>query len=489
MEVYKMKGKRHFVGVMAGFMLLATAAFSADKIFAGEDEEKILSGIYVGDVYIGGNTKEEAMEKLNQTMPQKGEEKITLNIGEQSYEFSLSELGVNLSYEEVVEQAFHYGKTGNLLKRFKEQEEAGHGEVHFYPGYDLNETIFEEVFQNNGAQWFHTPQNATIYKTEEGIQISEEVVGTNCDMSATKEAFLAFLEKDYKYGDTAFDVIVTESVPEVTSDELNQVEFTVLGSFSTYIGSSDWNRKTNMQNATNFINGTVLMPGEEFNTSRTIMPFTRANGYYDAGAFSNGEVVKSIGGGVCQVSTTLYNAVLLAELEVVQRFPHSMTVGYVQLSADAAISGEAKNFIFKNNMNTPIYIEGTYDNTYLTFQIYGKETRPANRTLVFKNQIVSVIQPPAEIVTVDPAQPVGYRKVTQAAYTGYKVNLYKYIYEDGNLVGTELVNSSSYSAQPARVTEGPAEPEVPAETPAEPEAPAETPAEPEAPTEPEAPAA
>lgn len=484
-----MRGKQYLIGGVAGLMLLATAAFSADKIFAGEDEDKILSGIYIDDVYIGGNTKEEAMEKLNQMMSQKGEEKIVLNIGQQSYEFSLDELGVTLSYEDVIEEAFDYGKTGNAIKRFKEQKEAENSEVHFYPEYHIDETVFEGVFQVNEQEWFHTAQNATIYKNEEGIQILEEVVGTTCDLPATKEAFLMFLKEDFKYGNTSFDVVVTESMPEVTSEELNQIDFTVLGSFSTYIGSSDWNRKENMKNATDFINGTVLMPGEEFNTSRTIMPFTSANGYYAAGAFQNGEVVKSIGGGVCQVSTTLYNAVLLAELEVVQRFPHSMTVGYVQLAADAAISGEAKNFIFKNNMDTPIYIEGTYTDTQLTFQIYGKETRPANRTLVFKNQILSVTQPPAEIVTIDPAQPVGYRKVTQAAYTGYKVNLIKYIYEDGNLVGSEIVNTSSYSAQPARVTEGPKEPETPVEPEVPAETPTETPAETPAPEESEAPAA
>lgn len=480
-----MRGKRYVFGGALGAFLLGAAAFSVNEIFAGEEQDKILSGVYVGDVYVGGDTKEEAMEKLTPVMSQTGEEKVVLNIGQQSYEFPLSELGVTFSYEDAVEEAFSYGKAGNLIKRFKEQEDAKNSEVHFYPDYKVDDAAFESVFSVNEAQWFHAPKNATIYKNEAGVQILDEVVGTTCDMEATKKAFHTFLEKEIKNGATSFNVAVIESRPEVTREDLGNVDFKVLGSFSTYIGSSDWNRKQNMRNATDFINGTVLMPGEEFNTSRTIMPFTSANGYYAAGAFSNGEVVKSIGGGVCQVSTTLYNAVLLSELEVVQRFPHSMTVGYVQLSADAAISGEAKNFIFKNNSDTPIYIEGTYTDTHLTFQIYGKETRPVNRTLEFKNQIVSVIQPPAEIVTIDPNQPVGYRKVTQGAYTGYKVNLYKYIYEDGKLVGTELVNSSSYSAQPARVIEGGAEPVADPENPEAPATP-ETPAEPSAPVEPAA---
>lgn len=460
-----MRGKQYVLCGIIGLTLLGTAAFSAKQIFAGEEKDKILSGVYIEDIYVGGDTKEEAIEKLDSMMLQKGEEKITLNINQQSYEFSLSELGITFSYEDVVETAFRYGKTGNLIKRFKEQEDAKNNELHLYFDYEIDEAVFEGIFQANGQEWFQAAQNATIYKNDAGIQISEEVVGTTCDMAATKESFHTFMAENFKYGDTSFDVVVTEDVPDITAEELEQIEFTVLGSFTTNYASSSWNRKKNVQNATDFINGTVLMPGEEFNTSRTIMPFTKANGYYDAGSYLNGEVVQSLGGGVCQVSTTLYNAVLRSELEVVQRYPHSMTVGYVQLAADAAISGEAKNFIFKNNLDTPIYIEGTYTNSQLTFQIYGKETRPGNRTIEFKNQIISVIQPPADIVTIDPAQPVGYRKVTQSAHTGYKVNLIKYIYEDGTLVGTETVNTSSYGAQAARVTEGGAQPVVNPETP------------------------
>lgn len=488
-----MRGKQHVLCGAIGLTLFGTAAFSVNHIFAGEDKDTIMSGIYIEDVYVGGDTKEEAIEKLDLVISQKEDKMLTLNVHQQSYEVSLSDLGVSFSYDNVVEEAVRYGKSGNLIKRFKEQQDVKNNELHLHLDYKVNETAFEEVFQVNGNTWFQSAQNATIYKDEEGIQITEEVVGTTCDLEATKESFKTFFDESYQYGDTSFDVVVMEEIPQVTSEELEQIEFTVLGSFTTNYASSSWNRKKNVQNAIDFINGTVLMPGEEFNTSRTIMPFTKANGYYDAGSYLNGEVVQSLGGGVCQVSTTLYNAVLCSELEVVQRFPHSMTVAYVQLAADAAISGEAKNFIFKNNLDTPIYIEGTYTNSHVTFQIYGKETRPSNRTIEFKNQVLKVIQPPADIVTIDPAQPIGYRKVTQSAHTGYKVNLVKYIYEDGKLVGTEVVNNSSYGAQPARVIEGgaetvvvPEDPQVPA--PEQPVSP-ETPMEPVAPELPEAPAA
>ena len=117
-----MRGKQYVLCGAIGFTLLGTAAFSANQIFAGEERDKIMSGIYIEDIYVGGDTKEEAIEKLDLMMSQKESQKVTLNINQQSYEFSLSDLGITFSYDDVVETAVHYGKTGNLIKRFKEQE-------------------------------------------------------------------------------------------------------------------------------------------------------------------------------------------------------------------------------------------------------------------------------------------------------------------------------------------------------------------------------
>ena len=140
----------------------------------------------------------------------------------------------------------------------------------------------------------------------------------------------------------------------------------------------------------------------------TVAPFTAENGYAMAGSYLNGEVVDSMGGGICQVSTTLYNAVLRAELEVVERSPHSMTVHYVELSEDAAIAGTYKDIKITNNYSTPIYIEGTTAGKTLTFTIYGKETRPSNRTLAFESETLSTTPSPTQEIQ-DPSLPAGQR--------------------------------------------------------------------------------
>ena len=132
----------------------------------------------------------------------------------------------------------------------------------------------------------------------------------------------------------------------------------MMGSYTTNYKDSGQNRCDNISNATSKINGTLLYPGEEFSVYEAIGPLDAANGYELAGAYENGQTVESYGGGVCQVSTTLYNAVILAELEITQRSNHSMIVSYVKPSMDAAIAGDYKDLRFVNNRDIPIYIEG-----------------------------------------------------------------------------------------------------------------------------------
>lgn len=176
---------------------------------------------------------------------------------------------------------------------------------------------------------------------------------------------------------------------------------------------------------------------------------------------------------------------LLAELEVVERYNHSMSVGYVPLSMDAALAGTWKDLKIKNNTDTPIYIEGIYDASgKLTFNIYGEETRPSNRKVEYVSETLSTI-PSSQVVKQDASKPAGYRAVTSRGHTGYTARLWKKVYVDGVLQSEEVVNKSSYSASPTYVTVGTgaaAQPETPAatpETPAPAPSPDQTPAVPD----------
>ena len=172
-----------------------------------------------------------------------------------------------------------------------------------------------------------------------------------------------------------------------------------------------------------------------------------------AGSYLNGEVVDSMGGGICQVSTTLYNAVLRAELEVVERSPHSMTVHYVELSEDAAIAGTYKDFKFKNSTDYPIYIEGyTTSDKKITFNIYGNETRDSNRSISFESVLVNEVKPNT-ILRDDAGQGLGYKNVS-AGKTGYVAELYKIVKVNGVQTDRIKINKSTYKGSDRVVTYG-----------------------------------
>mgnify|MGYP000234793475 CR=1 FL=1 len=186
---------------------------------------------------------------------------------------------------------------------------------------------------------------------------------------------------------------------------------------------------------------------------RGYQPITTDNGYQIAGAYENGQVVDSVGGGVCQVATTLYNAVIRAELEIVQRYNHSMIVSYVKPSDDAAIAGTYKDLKFKNNLDNPVYIEGYCSGGVITFNVYGVETRPANREISFRSETISEEDPVTQF-KFDAGQPVGYFNTEQSAHKGVTARLWKTVTVDGTVQSDEVFNNSKYKSSPKIVTVG-----------------------------------
>ena len=175
------------------------------------------------------------------------------------------------------------------------------------------------------------------------------------------------------------------------------------------------------------------------------------------------KLTEELGGGICQVSTTLYNAVLRAELNVTERSNHSMTVHYVPLSADAAISGTDKDLKFTNNLDHPVYIQGVAGGSSITFTIYGKEYRASNRKVEYVSETVST-RGPSEKVIKDNTMEEGKRVVESNGRTGYTARLWKVVYIDGKETKRTQVNSSSYMSTPSVVRVGTKKKEVPKPT-------------------------
>jgi vancomycin resistance protein YoaR len=295
---------------------------------------------------------------------------------------------------------------------------------------------------------------ATITRENGSFIVTQSQDGLAIDMEETINKMNEALENGL---DEPIDVdaSVVETKPTRTTEALSSIQ-DVLGTFSTDFSSSGAARSQNLRVGAGKINGKVLMPGETLSGYECLQPFTLDNGYATAAAYENGQVVDSIGGGVCQIATTLYNAALLAEMEITQRQNHSMVVGYVKPSNDAAIAGTYKDIKITNPYDTPVYVEAGTSGKTLTFTIYGKETRPANRKIEYVSETLSTTDPGEPITQLDTSLAPGASVRVQSAHMGTKSRLWKYVYVDGVETERTILHTDTYNASKAIYRVGPA---------------------------------
>lgn len=440
--------------ILTGLLLSLAVGMliSGTTSYAKTTSDEIAMGVYAGEVNISGLTKEEAAEAIENYFQEKAEEKITLTVGNENMEVTRGDLGISWANPEVVEEAYGLGKTGNLIKRYKDVKDLEFTNEVFELDYTANSSKIRTVVSEECTKLNKEATNHGLEKTSAGFRIVEGQQGVVVDESAAEEAILAYIEDEYDGVSAVIDIPTMISEPLGSREELEKVR-DLLGSFETSFKSSGSNRSKNVRTGAGHINGTVLYPGEEFSTYEYVTPFTTENGYAMAGSYLNGKTVDSMGGGICQVSSTLYNAVLMAELEVTERSPHSMMVNYVQASADAAIAGTYKDFKFKNSTDAPIYIEAyATDDKKVVFNIYGHETRPVGRTVKYVNKVLSSTPAVTEL-HADGGQGLGYR-VVESGHNGCKAELYKEVYMNGVLQSSEWVNKSNYAVSNRKVYYG-----------------------------------
>lgn len=417
--------------------------------------DKIESGIYVNDINLAGMTVDEARQAIESYVESYGDAQITLHaVDEGTIVTTAAELGLKWGNEEILEEAARFGRDGDILQCYKELKDLEYQNRIYEVGFDFDKNKIRTLIEENAEQYDQEAVNASLTKTETGFQVTEGQPGIIVDTTASTDAVYEYLLSEWNGAACDIDLAVTVAEPMGTAEELSKVK-DVLGTFTTSYSSSGGARSANVTNGCTLINGTTLYPGEEFSCYEAVAPFSEANGYYMAASYLSGQVVDSLGGGICQVSTTLYNAVLLSELEVTERYNHSMIVTYVDPSADAAIAeSSGKDFKFKNNTDHPVYIEGiTTPDKQITFTIYGVETRASGREVVYESVVLERIPPDTEVIYTDASRPVGYCSV-QSAHIGYRAQLWKVVRENGVEVSREQVNSSSYMKAPRSATVG-----------------------------------
>ncbi|MCD7725357.1 MAG: VanW family protein [Clostridiales bacterium] len=434
-------------------MAMMTAMLMAMPVCA--QEAVIESGIYVNDINLSGMTAEEAKDRIEDYVASFGDTEITLYALEgAAIVTTAADLGLSWGNEEILDEAAGFGRDGDILQCYKELKDLEYKNKVYRVSFDFDQSKIEALIEENAGQYNQEAVNATLTKTDAGFEITEGQAGIVIDTQASVAAVYEYLTENFNGGACSVDLVSVVDEPQGNAEDLAKIK-DVLGTYTTSYSTSGSSRSANVANGCSLINGTTLYPGEEFSAYEAVAPFTEANGYYMAGSYLNGQVVDSLGGGICQVSTTLYNAVLLSELEVTERYNHSMIVSYVDPSADAAIAeSSGKDFKFKNNTDYPIYIEGyTTSDKHITFTIYGVESRDSSRQVEYESVVLETMVPDTEVIYTDASQPVGYC-VVQSAHIGYKAQLWKIVKENGVEVSREQVNSSTYMKVPRSATVG-----------------------------------
>lgn len=442
---------------------VCTVAAGLTLFFAAEAwADTVPRGIRMDGQDLGGMDTEEARQKIEDYVSQMAGQTVALEVAGTKVETTAQQLGFHWENTDVLDSSVAEHESGDIIDRYLKQKDLENNPVDIELEFKIDGGAVEEFVTTQCQPFMREAVDASIVRENGAFVVTPSQDGISVDLAATISQLNEALKKGLAEP-VLVEAAVTETQPARTTEMLSTIQ-DVLGTFSTDFSSSGASRSKNLQVGSGKINGSVLMPGETLSGYECMHPFTTANGYAAAGAYENGQVVDSVGGGVCQIATTLYNAALLAEMEITQRQNHSMIVSYVKPSNDAAIAGTYKDIKITNPYDTPLYIEGGVSGKTLTFTIYGKETRPANRTIKYVSETLGVTDPGEPITNVDPSLQPGARVRVQAAHRGVRSRLWKYVYIDGVETEKTILHTDTYNASKAIYRVGPeAPPAVPAE--------------------------
>ena len=435
----------------ACILALLLSAFAA-VCHAGE-ETSILRGVRVAGMDVGGMEQEEALsnqkEQLSEPFAQT--QVLLCEQGALVTAVRCGEIGAALALEEAVEEVCSLGREGgsSLFASFARgwRRLFGRQEADILPRVEIDREILSAVLPV-------TPQNAW-YDAESG-QVMEGRIGILFDVAELEEA----LSLTKPGGTLEFEVQVAQQ--EISADHLRQVLFRdTLGTYTTTVGGSSV-RKNNVALSAAAIDGCILLAGEIFDFNAVVGERTAERGYGAAPAYVNGETVESIGGGICQTSSTLYLAALLSNLEIIERYAHRYASSYIPLGMDATVSWGGPEFRFRNDTAYPLRIQAAMRGEELTVTILGTNIEDVHVEIT--NEVLSRRPYTTRYQETDSLAP-GEQRLQQSGYTGYTVQTYRNVYDSsGELLYTNAEARSVYQSRDQILLIGPsAEAETPQE--------------------------
>ncbi len=408
------------------------------------NEKTFYMGVKIENIALSGIDRSKAKEKIQHEINENfAGKKLKLKYDEREWNIGLNEISYGFLIDSAIESAYKIGREGNFINRLMTVYHVRGRNVNISLVSQFDRKKLRSILERIKTEIDQEEVNASaIYKNGKVI-FNKEIIGKNIDVDKNMDLLEnILLEKKF----SPIELIVDNVYPRVRYNDISVIE-KVVSTFSTSFNSQKVDRSFNIKLACDKINNTVLLPGDLFSMDKALGTRSVTNGYRNAPVIIKGKLLEGVGGGVCQVTTTLYVAVLKSKLEVVERRPHSMPLGYVEPGQDATISEGYIDFKFKNNKEYPILISAQVSGSNITIRIVGIKEK-VSQTVRLKSVVVKELAPEKEMVIHDKTIPVGEVVVEKTALTGRRVVVYRETYENNKLIEREKVSEDTY--QPAR---------------------------------------
>jgi vancomycin resistance protein YoaR len=416
----------------------------------------IYSGVTIDGVDVGGMTKDEATLAVSRVSATEGSSfQITVNVDGQSWSIDSSNVPMTRNIQEMVDKAYAYGRSNTtsirgtgitpFQERINEVSALQANPVNLTTTITYDRDTIRTMTESIAASINCDPVNASVASFDfstKTFTFNSDTSGAYVSATDIYDQVIACLDAGDNHA--TIDVEVEILLAETTKAELMN-SFRKVSSYTTQT-TKNANRNTNIRLSAEAINGITVQPGETFSFNEATGQRTEEKGYKAAAAISGGQSKDEIGGGVCQTSSTLFNAVARANLEIVYRSPHAWPSSYVEKGMDATVNWPNLDFKFRNDTDWPIFIVAWYENREVTVEIYGMSLGEGI-TIDLESEVTKTIQAPEGIKYVQNTDlPAGTSQKTVSARKGYEVNTYKVWYQNGKEISRELLCTSTYKA-------------------------------------------
>ena len=435
------------------FAVCGTVFFGAGMV--DMENKAFADNVYINDVAVGGRTLSDVREMFRDK-EDFGTQTLTVQIDEDRWVIDLTAIDAGYNVSTTEDEAFAIGHTGGVLRRLGDVLALRAKPARFTFEITYNEQKLRDQVQKIYDQINVRPQDAKLaFKpdSKEIFDITNEINGKTVD----KDALLKTLGDTIRSAQLGtLNLKSTELTADVTAQGLEE-STAQIATYTTAL-TNDADRNHNIALAGNSVSGTVLGPGEVFSFNDTTGERSPANGYVDAPTISNAKLVDAPGGGVCQVSSTIYNAALLGGMTVMERHHHTWPMSYVPAGQDATVDYGRKDLRVKNDTDRPIYFVVHVDSMQMTVTVslYGK---PPADTITVESEEVERLQPEDPIEVKNNNRTIGYRKVLIKEKAGVRTKTYRvFDADDGSEVRRELVSEDYYPPVQGKIEVGAKQP-------------------------------